>query len=135
MNRLFMRDLQACATLSNYRPHTRSWSRGKRLESARRHSLWPFSKLNTRNEGWSPPYHRRLVDTTLRSPAAKLPTAHSWRPFTCGSGYQLLLQVLRHLYTIGSKGFDGGRRCDMRFSERVGLVVSWVARSRRLVIR
>src|SRR5829696_9333707 len=46
--------------------------------------LLPLSKLTTRNEGWSPTYHQRLVDATLRLPATKLPAAHSWRPFTWG---------------------------------------------------
>jgi hypothetical protein len=50
-------------------------SRGKRFESARRLSFLPLSKLNTRNEGWPPTYHQRLVDATLTPPAAKHPTA------------------------------------------------------------
>jgi hypothetical protein len=35
-----MREMQSCATLSNYRPHTRSWRLGQRFESVPRLSIF-----------------------------------------------------------------------------------------------
>jgi hypothetical protein len=59
-----MRDLQAPANVCNALFITRSWSRGKRFESARRLSQSGLPKLNTRGFQ-KPPIHRcELSDTT-----------------------------------------------------------------------
>jgi hypothetical protein len=47
---LTKRDTQRTRTGCNERQQTRSWSRGKRFESARRLSLLPIDRPNTRNE-------------------------------------------------------------------------------------